>query len=263
MRVGRHRRRVVATAAVALATLLLRAPADAGESLLINQSSSWPISSIDGSGLFDRVVAEAMSRVGLDVEFQALPSERSLLNASAGIDDGDGPRIDGLDEHYPGLVQVPEPVVRFEFVAFSRDADLQIEDWDDLVGREVAIIRGWKILERSIQGAASLVRVRVPTSLAEMLRLDRTEVFVVERWMGLALADQAGIDDLQVHEPPLAVREMYLYLHRRYADVVPVLAEAMRELKRDGTYAALAREVLGGIEHGLASPGTDPARVEP
>ena len=260
---GRHQSRVTATLAFALATVILQARAHALEPLRINQSSSWPISSTDGSGLFDRVVTEAMSRVGLEAEFQALPSERSLLNASAGVDDGDGPRIDGLGEHYPGLVQVPEPVVRFEFVAFSRDAALRIEDWDDLVGRHVAIIRGWKILERSIHGAASLVRVRVPTSLAEMLRLDRTEVVVVERWMGLALADHAGIDDLRVHEPPLAVREMYLYLHRRHADVVPALAEAMREVKRDGTYTALAREVLGGIDHDLALPGLHADEAKP
>ena len=86
---------------------------------------------------------------------------------------------------------------------------------------------------------------------------------VVERWMGLALAGQVGVEGLQVHEPPLAVREMYLYLHERHAGLAPRLAEQLRAVKRDGTYETVAREVLGVGSEGLVLPGHDSREVVP
>lgn len=53
-------------------------------------------------------------------------------------------------------------------------------------------------------------------------------------------------------DPPLAVREMYLYLNRRHHALLPLLAGHLREMKDDGTFAALKEESLGPFLQGKA-----------
>jgi polar amino acid transport system substrate-binding protein len=50
-----------------------------------------------------------------------------------------------------------------------------------------------------------------------------------------------------VHEPPLASVPMYMYLHRKHADLVDDAARALREMKADGTYASIVAETLSPI----------------
>ena len=64
------------------------------------------------------------------------------------------------------------------------------------------------------------------------------------RWMGLALIQQQGLKDVRPLEPPLATREMFIYLHKRHAELAPRLADALRALKHDGFYQRAYREKI-------------------
>ena len=228
---------------IALAIFVTPIRALAKPTLVINRAWSWPISSPDGSGLFDRVVKEAMARVGVDVELQQLSAERSLANANRGLDDGDGPRIEGIDRIYPNLVRVPEQIVEYDFVAFTNQVDPEIRGFASLEPYHVGIVRGWKILERGLAGAASLTTVRTPRLLMTLLAKQRVQVVVFERTMGVAMAQDIGLDEVRVLEPPLVTRPMFLYLNLEHAALVPKVAAALREMKADGTYDRIVREV--------------------
>jgi ABC-type amino acid transport substrate-binding protein len=45
-------------------------------------------------------------------------------------------------------------------------------------------------------------------------------------------------------EPPLAVKPNYLYLNKRHEALSSLLAESLREIKQDGTYAKLFHEII-------------------
>ena len=62
--------------------------------------------------------------------------------------------------------------------------------------------------------------------------------------MGLALIKQHEIKNVHAIEPPLASREMFIYLHKKHADLVPGLASALRALKTEGFYDRMYREKL-------------------
>lgn len=213
--------------------------------LRINIASRWPISSPDGRGLFDRLVSEAARRIGVTVVFQSIPAERSLRNLSAGLDDGDGPRIREMDEIFPHLVRVPEPLFTFEFVAFSLDENVPMTGWDALEPFEVGIVRGWKILEMSIPPTVSLTTTSTPELLFRLLRERRADLVIIERMMGEILARELRVEGVRVLEPPLASREMYLFLHSRHEGMVDDLADSLREMKLDGTYGRITNFVLG------------------
>jgi polar amino acid transport system substrate-binding protein len=50
--------------------------------------------------------------------------------------------------------------------------------------------------------------------------------------------------DVQLCEPPLAMREMFIYLHKKHKALVPKLANVLREMKQDGRYQILVDKHL-------------------
>lgn len=80
-------------------------------------------------------------------------------------------------------------------------------------------------------------------SLFEILKQNRAETVLLERWQGLQAARAAPVA-VQVLEPPLARAEMFIYLNQRHAALVPPLVAALRQMKADGTYQRILRETL-------------------
>ncbi|MHB1216307.1 MAG: substrate-binding periplasmic protein [Thiobacillus sp.] len=209
--------------------------------LIINDTNAPPFTAPDQSGFLDAVVGEAFRRAGVKLKLVKLPAERALLNANAGIEDGDMARIAGLETQYPNLIRVPEKVLDWSFAAFSRDASLS-GNWESIRQQQVGHIRGWKIYEQQLAGAPHVLSVDDAGQLFRLLDRNRVKVALYARWMGEALMRQQGIEGIHALEPPLATREMFIYLHKRHAAIVPRLAAALRAIKAEGLYDRLYRE---------------------
>lgn len=222
--------------------------------LVLGTFAGPPLSNGNGTGFYDLLLAEAFNRIGQSIEIVNLPAERSLINANAGITDGDFVRIAGLTGLYPNLVMVPEKIVDFEFVAFSKKVRGRTTSWDFLQPYDVAIVRGWKILEENVVATRSLLRTDDQFQLFTLLANDRTDIVIYSRFEGYAISNSLGGTDIKALEPPLAVREMYLYLNRKNQGLVRPLALALGEMKRDGSYQAIRIKTLGpyleGMRHG-------------
>ncbi len=229
-------------ALAAFATLALAAPT-APPPLVINTAFKAPFSTADQQGTFDRVTAEAFRRVGRTVRIQQLPAQRGLANANAGVEDGDGPRVRDLAKMgtFEHLIQIPEPVMRLEFVALTTDPRVKTTDWASLAAYDLALIRGWKILEKNTAGMASVVRVRNAEQLIRLLAKGRAQVALVDPATGLHAARGLGVEGLRRAGPALATRDRFIYLHKRHAALAPKLAEALRAMQADGTFARLSR----------------------
>lgn len=197
-------------------------------------------------GFVDALTREFFGRIGIDVTLTALPFERSLINANAGLEDGDPFRASGFEAEYPNLVQVPERIMDVDFVAYALRADVQVRDWSDLARYSVAYVTGWKIFERNAK-AADVTTVRGLDRLFPLLSAGRVDVVLVDRWQGLWLAREAGLA-AKALEPPLARVPMFTYLNRRHASLVKPLAAALAEVKRDGTWQRLYDQILRPLE---------------
>lgn len=238
---------------VLLLLLLCLVPASAclaASPLLLGTFAGPPMSTASGTGFFDRLLREAFRRAGRQVEIVHLPAQRSLINANQGITDGDFVRIDGMKTLYPNLVKVPEKIIDFEFVAFSRHVDIPMTGWDSLRPFHVAIVRGWKILEENIVGTASLVQTKNQQLLFTLLDKDRADIVVYSRFEGYWVLRQLHIRGIKALEPPLAIRPMYLYLNKKHGHLVPAIARYLREMKKDGTYARMKKETLSPLYPG-------------
>lgn len=212
--------------------------------LELNTAHNPPLANEARNGFHDRVAIEAYKRLGMEIDIQRVPSARSGINVNQGIDDGNGPRIDGYTKFFPNLLMVPEKVIDFDFVGFTRDPAINPLGWQGLADLNVGIVTGWKILEVKITESQSLTKVRDTEQLFRMLARDRVDIVIIERWTGLYAAKQAGITDLHVVEPPFATKPMYFHLHKKHTDLAEKVAAAIREIKADGTYDRLLKETL-------------------
>lgn len=205
------------------------------------------VSSPGQPGFIEEIAREAFRRAGYGLRVVPLPIERALVNANAGIEDGDLFRAAGFEKDYPNLLQVPQPLIDQDFVALTLRADVEVRSWSDLARYSIAHITGQKIIERQLQGAANVTTVRDGELLLELLVNGRVDIIVHNRWVALWLARRAG-RTVRVLEPPLLRVPMYMYLHRKHEALVPRLAAALVDVQRDGTWQRLYNEILRPLE---------------
>ena len=211
--------------------------------LVLNDTNETPYTTPARNGFLNVIVGEALRRLGYELQLVKLPPERGLINANAGIEDGDLTRIAGIEKQYPNLIQVPEKVMDWEFAAFSKDPSMQ-SSWLELRPRSVGHIKGWKIYEQNFAGAERVSMADDPDQLFRLLELNRIEVALYERWLGLAFLKQRDLNGIQPLAPLLATREMFIYLHRRHASLAPKLADSLRAIKLEGIYQQVYIDTL-------------------
>lgn len=216
--------------------------------LVLNNPTAPPLTNDDKTGLLDIVVGEAFRRSGLELSLIRVPPERGLKNANEGIDDGDLNRIAGLEKLYPNLVRVPEKSFDMIFVAFAlkpgpNNPEIEIDGWQSLKPYIVGLIKGWKILERNVPAGTDVVYVNDSEQLFTLLEKGRIDIALYSRLMGLDVIQRrrmTGVTDLS---PPLASREMFIYLHKSHRDLAPRIAKALAALKSEGFYDAAYKKI--------------------
>lgn len=213
--------------------------------LVLNTDGASPHSRPDDTGFEDRIILEAFRRIGVPVQLVRLPSERALKNAEQGVDDGSFVRIAGLSAQYPSLIMVPEPMSEFRFTAFTRNPAITTATWDDLRTRNVGLVTGWKLVEQNLAGAPHARRVRDEDALFTLLDKGRVEVVVSSLHSGAEIIRRHGYGNVRALNPPLAIQPMYLYMHKKHAALVPLLDQALRHMRQDGS---LKRLMAQGLE---------------
>jgi len=225
--------------------------------LIISTSYKSLLSTSDQTGMLDLLVKEAFRRIGLDAEIVFNPTGRSLSDVNEGLADGELNRIEGMEKNFPNLVMVPEPNMVMDFVAFSKK-DLSIDGWDSIRGLRVGVVKGWKILEENTSGFPEVTLVPSETELFNMLDKDRIDIALYDKLTGYEQIHLRGFEGMHHLEPPLASRNMHLYLHNSHGNLAESLAEALRSMKEDGTYDRIVSETTAHLmvgQNGKDCPG--------
>ena len=232
----------------ALAALLFTAPmgAAASERLVLSTGMIDPWTNSAGSGFHQVLIREVFRRMGFEAEVDInAASQRAFSLANDGVTDGLAGRVEGMEKAYPNLIRVPERMFVNDFVACSRNAELPA-DWSDLGAHSVAYIIGWQVFERRLPQVRDLTLVKDSTQLLNLIKADRVEIILHERWQALWQAREMGVA-LRCQKAPLVRTDMFIYLHQRHAGLVDRVAETLRQMKADGSYDAIARQIFGGL----------------
>lgn len=234
-----------------IAALLLLHPTaiDAQETFTISTSYQNLLSNREKTGMLDLVFIEVFERLGMDLEIVYSPAERSAVDVNAGIFDAEANRIAGMEAEYPNFRRVPEPNMTMEFVSFSTQ-EYDIDGWESIRERDIGVVRGWRILEENTKDFPYVATVPSEVELFRMLRMGRVELALYSKLSGYSTIQEMHLEEIIFHlEPPLAARDMYLYVHARHEALTDEIAQVLREIKQDGTYQAIVDRVLN--EYGI------------
>jgi len=239
----------VCLAALAAVTLTMAQTA-AAEPLRINTGVGAPYIQSDHKGFLQVLVPEIFRRIGVEAEavgYEA--SERAMINANNGVDDGMAMRIKGLEAVYPNLLRVDEKVIDNDFVAYSIRHRFATTGFDSLKPYQVGYIIGWKVFEAPLRAAPSVTLVQDARQLFSLLANDRADVVLFERWQGNWLVREQKLP-ARLLLPPLVTTEMYMYLHKKHAHLLGRVTEALRAAKADGTYRRIHEQTLPRLDGG-------------
>jgi polar amino acid transport system substrate-binding protein len=233
-----------------LSLSLTLTPACAAEKIVLSAGVLEPYTTPDRKGFLDQLIVAVFREIGLEAELLIYPTatERGMLNANDGVDDGLAMRVAGLEKQYPNLIRVPEEVAVNDFVATTTGPRFATDNWDSLSPYVVTYIIGWKVFEQNLPKGKEITLVRDADQLFGLLKAGRADVALYERWQGLAKSRAMGLK-LQVLEPPLVRTKMYMYLHKKHAALVPQVAAALLKLKQNGSYQRIFDSTLKPYAH--------------
>jgi len=209
----------------------------------LNITLTAPLGTPENNGFLNQVVEGMLKPSGYKPNYEYVYEQRGLQNLNDGIDDGNLPRIAGLEKIFPNIRQVPGKVMDFDFQVFSKNKLLKINGWKSLESLDVAYVKGWKILENNVK-AASVTAVPSSTHLFKLLENDRVDAVIYERWQGKEIARSMGFKDIQDIDPPLVTKEMFLYVNQKYEALVPKFSVALENMKKSGKYQTIVNKTL-------------------
>ena len=225
--------------------LSLPALADNTPTFRLNAGTTEPLSSsnANGDGFYNQLSAEIFKRLNIKLTFIRLPSQRALIHANKGIDDANIARIKGLEKKWPNIIRVPESVITWEFTAFIRGQNTKINGWNSLKSYSVGHMNGWQIYEKKAAVAKKVIKSNSPRQLFELLKNGRIDLALFERSQAPYWFNKLKYSARPL-TPPLAVKPLYIYVHKKHKNLVPKMAKVISEIKQDGTYQKIFDRTL-------------------
>lgn len=225
---------------VLLVLSLVGSPVLAGDRLHLVSPAAPPLSTDEGTGILDRIAAEAFRRLDIQITVRRQHQQRSMASLNSGSVDGIVVSAEAAFDGLPSAVVVREPITEGVFVAVAPAGSV---DWKGPLSLEKARFayrRGISILDQLLGGYSGKFDVTDAIQLVLMLERDRIDVGIMERRTAIKLLGKTKNSKLEILDPPVAVVKGYLILHQKHAGLRPGLEKALAAMKRDGTYMKIA-----------------------
>ena len=184
-----------------------------------------------------RLLKEVYRQIGYEIELVFRPAKRSLKEVNNGVSDAELARITGIENEYPNLVRVKEPVFALSFSAIVSDkSKLWMGSWEEIKKHRIVYPRGYQILDiRTRQMAAQVARNAA--SVARMVKAGRVDVGLVITTSADRLVPEIG--GIQVIKPPIETVTLYHYLHVKHRRLIPDIEKILIEMNDSGRAKAI------------------------
>ena len=180
------------------------------------------------------IITEAYKRLGIEVSYDDYPAKRSLHLANEGkFHDGELHRIIGLEKRYPNLVRVPVVIFKLEAIVISKKLTFKVDGWESIRPYIIGIRRG---IVFSLNGTRDMNRTILNSNerLFSMLNGNRFDIIILSRINSSKYFSEEKNKNLMVLEPPIETYEMYHYLHKKNAHLIPELTRVLKDMEEEG-----------------------------
>lgn len=204
--------------------------------LLAQETSKYQLqvaTSLNKSALSDRIeqqLRQAYGRLGYQMQVVRLPAGRSLQMADRGLYDGELFRIDGIQQEFHALRQVPVQLTTIELLAFVRTEQQQaLRNWQQMKQLRIGFVRGFRLASQ-IDFAGYPNPVTTLEQAVGMLEQGKIDVLLEDGQSVLSVipakSEQVGITALP---GVLASAGVYHYVHQRHSDLIDPLTIVLKK----------------------------------
>jgi hypothetical protein len=189
--------------------------------------------SLSESALSRRIeqqLRRAYGRLGYQMQLVRLPAGRSLQMANRGLYDGELFRIDGIQQEFSALKQVPVQLATIELLAFVRTEQLRnLHDWKLMKHLRVGFVRGFRLASQ-IEYVGHAVPVTTLEQAVGMLTQSKIDVLLEDRQsVQSVLPAKTELVGISALPGVLASAGLYHYLHQRRSDLIEPLATVLKK----------------------------------
>jgi polar amino acid transport system substrate-binding protein len=198
------------------------------------------LAAVEGSAT-GRVATTVLERIlrGTDIAFGVtpLPAGRATLQLIAGEVDGDVARIHDYGNSHAEMVRVEPAYLQLRTVVFARaDFPLPVGGNLPLHSYKVGIVRGIQHAENATASVPDVTRVTRSTQLIAMLAADRFDLAVDAALNGAYAIRELKLPNVR-EVATLHRQDLYLYLHRRHANLAPQIGKNIQTARDNGNLA--------------------------
>ena len=211
------------------------------EMFRLNTGAPESLSNRSGTGFYNKIASEIFKRLKIKLEYIQLPSQRSLIQANMGVDDGNFARVKGLTAKWPNLIIVPESIIVWEFSVFSLKKNIKIEGWHSLKPHSVGYVHGWQIYKKRTKNLKRVISTSNPSQLFRLLKNGRIDLALFESQQSSYWIKKTGVAALKL-SPALAKKPLYIYVHKKHKNLVPKIVQVIKDMKKDGTYRRIYKQ---------------------
>ncbi|MBR9728810.1 substrate-binding periplasmic protein [Shewanella intestini] len=181
------------------------------------------------------VFEEICLQLNLKVRVTLLPADRAERGVLLGNAAGEIMRIDSYGDNKTNVVRIPTPYYSLKTTAFSLTTNLQNQALVHQIEQaNIAIVRGVKHTEFYANLAGNVMQVMTTKQMMRLLELKRIDLAVTSYIDGLQYLNQKNINHIIPLQPILAEHALYIYLNQRYASLVPLFDEKIKQLIASG-----------------------------
>ena len=260
-----HRLRPRAWLAAAwAATALLAAPARADDALparLVCHDDLFVPYFMQNQGRIEGlnvdVLREAASRLGIAIEFRAMPWRRlesELARPQGTVDCAFAMSRTPAREQYLEFGKVPLQPTEYALFVRQAGASAAVSRLDDLAGKVIGVRAGFRLPEAIASGAAqgrwSIAEVPTDAANFQKLALRRIDAVLADGVVGQYTVKQLKLEGIaRVATPASPSMRFDTYIVFRKNAASPALAAAFdrvfRQMRQDGTFARITSAYLG------------------
>lgn len=189
------------------------------------------------------VIPEIYNKLGLTVDIAPRPGKRAQLEATTGEKDGEIMRIFTYGENNPTVVRVPTPYYYLETMAFVKEGSgVTVNSKEDLSNYKLVKVRGVKHTDNITKGLSNVHTIDSTDKMMKYLLAGRADVALTNTTDGLLALKKLGISNVKPVDKPLAVLELYHYIHEGKADIVGKVDDAIKAMKASGELEAVIKQ---------------------
>jgi len=188
---------------------------------------------------FDRDVRKVFEKAGVCAKYINIPLKRMQHNMMNGSLDGEYLRVKAYAELMKDyVIPIPTEAITLDgFLVSFKNSGFAPQTLADIRNKRIGVIHGAVWQRKAAKGAEKIYRAYKYDILAELVRRQELDAFLIERLSLQSLLTSGVFSPGDVTISPVVIKiPTYIFLHKKHKDMIPRLDKALRQVKQEGGF---------------------------